>query len=78
MIQSLRPNFIPVVDQGISGDSNQFAGNSGEDVWFAKGRQDQWGPRLWSDSKVPTASFVPCVILGRIHQTYNHVTRCNR
>lgn len=32
-IRSLRPEFIPVVDLGIAGDPNQFAGVSGEDVW---------------------------------------------
>ncbi|MDO4806003.1 MAG: hypothetical protein Q4A07_02020 [Coriobacteriales bacterium] len=33
MIRALRPDFIPVVDLGIAGDPNQFAGTSGEDVW---------------------------------------------
>lgn len=33
MIRALRPDFIPVVDLGVSGDPNQFAGTSGEDVW---------------------------------------------
>lgn len=33
MIRALRPDFIPVVDLGVAGDPNQFAGTSGEDVW---------------------------------------------
>ena len=33
MIRSLRPEFIPVVDLGIDGDPNQFAGTTGADVW---------------------------------------------
>ena len=33
MLRSKRPDFIPVVDMGIAGDPNQFAGTSGEDVW---------------------------------------------
>lgn len=33
MIRHIRPEFIPVVDLGVAGDPNQFAGTSGEDVW---------------------------------------------
>jgi len=33
MIRHIRPDFIPVVDLGVAGDPNQFAGTSGEDVW---------------------------------------------
>ena len=33
MLRLKRPDFIPVVDMGIAGDPNQFAGMSGEDVW---------------------------------------------
>jgi len=33
MMRQLRPDVIPVVDLGVSGDQNQFAGTSGEDVW---------------------------------------------
>ena len=33
MIRHIRTDFIPVVDLGVAGDPNQFAGTSGEDVW---------------------------------------------
>ena len=33
MIRHIRPDFIPVVDLGVAGDPNQFAGTTGEDVW---------------------------------------------
>ncbi len=33
MIRAIRPDFIPVVDLGVAGDPNQFAGTSGDDVW---------------------------------------------
>lgn len=33
LVRRVRPDFIPVVDLGIGNDANQFAGDSGEDVW---------------------------------------------
>ena len=33
MLREKRPDFIPIVDLGVSNDPNQFTGMSGEDVW---------------------------------------------